>query len=302
MSAIPARIEQFLGTCPMAGEGLNTWLLRAFNRLRHHVTQSEAEEIVAPIARAAGRYDPRELRRQSTKAYGDKPSGDPILDQPVRTLPEAPKWPKPDKAEIQRIAKDGPGCYDLWETSPVRFDDDEPHTEEIIDVLFSGDPFLCAGISNHEFDTLRREQWRGKLSELALIVPSPMYSKWGFTKENRFSQHCLDNTATRRYIITEFDGGDRDTQAAVIAHLAQYGPLVLVLFSGGKSLHAWFYCGDEDESPGSQLDRFFKYAVSLGADYHAWLRSQFHRIPDGTRADNGQRQGIIYFDPEVINS
>jgi hypothetical protein len=44
------------------------------------------------------------------------------------------------------------------------------------------------------------------------------------------------------------------------------------------------------------LKAFMDYAVSLGADKATWTRSQFVRMPDGTR-DNGKRQTPYYFDP-----
>lgn len=43
-----------------------------------------------------------------------------------------------------------------------------------------------------------------------------------------------------------------------------------------------------------------RYAVSLGADHATWTRSQFVRLPDGTR-DNGHRQAVYYFAPGVIS-
>jgi hypothetical protein len=42
-----------------------------------------------------------------------------------------------------------------------------------------------------------------------------------------------------------------------------------------------------------------RYAVSLGADKQLWTRSQFARMPDGTR-DNGNRQVVYFFHKEVI--
>ena len=42
-------------------------------------------------------------------------------------------------------------------------------------------------------------------------------------------------------------------------------------------------------------------AVSLGADRATWTRSQFVRMPDGTR-DNGNRQAVYFFNPEVLNN
>ncbi len=110
------------------------------------------------------------------------------------------------------------------------------------------------------------------------------------------SAHTLDNTGPRRFLVTEFDSGTLDDHAALLLHLAAYDPLVLAVHSGGKSLHGWFFCAGEPEE---KLERFMRYAVSLGADPATWTRSQFVRMPDGRR-DNGKRQAIHFFNPSLI--
>jgi hypothetical protein len=86
--------------------------------------------------------------------------------------------------------------------------------------------------------------------------------------------------------------------AVVLFHLAAFLPLVLVVSSGGKSLHGWFYCPDRTEA---ELLDFMRYAIRLGADWRLWLRSQFVRMPDGTR-DNGQRQRVHYLDARPLRN
>lgn len=44
---------------------------------------------------------------------------------------------------------------------------------------------------------------------------------------------------------------------------------------------------------------FMRYAISIGADPATWTRSQFVRMPDGTR-DNGKLQRVHFFNPEVL--
>jgi hypothetical protein len=82
----------------------------------------------------------------------------------------------------------------------------------------------------------------------------------------------------------------------VFLHLAERAPLAVAVHSGSKSIHGWFYCVGQPEE---KLRRFMRYAVSLGADRMMWTRSQFARIPDGTRAD-GKRQTAYFFNPEVL--
>jgi hypothetical protein len=90
--------------------------------------------------------------------------------------------------------------------------------------------------------------------------------------------------------------GTADEQAAVLLHLAERAPLAIALHSGNKSVHGWLYAAGQPEE---RLRRFMTYAVGLGADAALWTRSQFVRLPDGTR-ENGRRQTVYFFAPEVI--
>jgi hypothetical protein len=208
----------------------------------------------------------------------------------------APVWPALNAKARAEIVADGGGLVDLWEASPIRIESNDPRTEEIVDMLFPGDPLLCCGKSNSDFDTRPREAWRGQLSALQLIAPSPMCAIEGVTKEGKPSRHTLNNTGLRYFLVVEFDSGPIDTHAALLLHLASRAPMVLAVHSGGKSLHGWFYCAGQLEE---RLRRFMAYAVSLGADHATWTRSQFVRMPDGRRS-NGRRQTVYFFNPRPI--
>jgi hypothetical protein len=216
---------------------------------------------------------------------------------------------------IDAVAQAGNGLVDLWETSPVRLDSNKPKTEQIIDVLFPGDPLLCCGWTRHRFETRARKHWY-KLQDLQFIVPNSMAAPRGLTQQHRLSYHALSNTGPRRFLIVEFDfdasnseeearllgrlateGRDvRDLCAALLLHLAEKAPLALAVYSGGKSLHGWFYCAGVAEK---RVSDFFRYAVLLGADPANWTRSQFARMPDGVR-ENGKRQTVYFFNPGVV--
>jgi hypothetical protein len=284
-----------------SGDHVNDYLLSVANHIRHEASSaSEAKTIILPYLQQArperSSFEiERELNRQIATAYtGYVKSAD--LTQ---NFERKPAWPEPNQRAIERIANNGPGQCDLWERSPIRWCDDQPHTEEIIDVLFPNNPLLCVGRSNSNFTTDRREALRGRCSQKQLIVPSPMSACTGKTKEGKVSEHTLDNTSPRKFLVTEFDHGTADAQAAVIWHLSQYGKLVMVVHSGSKSLHGWFYCAGSDESDSSSMKKFFRYAMTLGACRSGWTKSQFMRMPDGMR-DSGNRQSVIYFNSEVV--
>jgi hypothetical protein len=208
-------------------------------------------------------------------------------------------WPARDLETVERVTAGGPDLYELWESSPVRFDDADAHTEAIVDALFPGNPLLCVGLTDYKFWTQDRESFRGRLPDLQFIVSNPMTALLGHRIEDgQLSAHTLENTGPRRFLVIEFDQGSADEQAALLDYLSRRGPLVLVVHSGGKSLHGWFYCVD---SPDETLRRFMVLARRLGADLATWRnRSQFVRMPDGRRAPSGNRQTVFYFNPESL--
>jgi hypothetical protein len=284
---LPQFLQDLMATPPHAGEGVHHWLFRVARQLHAHLPAGEIIALLETrLANCGRRVSRKEIEDAVKNSIGCawQWSGQPA-SQPAKS-----KWPTVNQEQRAAIIRDGGGLADLWEFSPVRIEDSEQHTEEIIDELFPGNPLLCCGKSTSNFDTRPREEWRGELAQLQLIVPSPMISRTGLTKDGRESQHTLDNTGSRRFLICEFDNGTTDEHSALLIHLAGYAPLVCAVHSGGKSLHGWFLVAGQPED---KVLRFFRYAVSLGADRATWTRSQFVRMPDGTR-DNGKRQ-TVYF-------
>jgi hypothetical protein len=163
----------------------------------------------------AGRARLYKINQQFKRAYlkfAGHHDSDPIPEKEHCQLDIAhdpePKagWPKPNFELIDYTVRRGIGLYDLWEDSPIRFNPDSINTEEIIDTLFAGNPWLCcAGQQQYQCATHRRETWRGQLSELAFVVPSPMTAQFGLTALGRRSQHSLAATGPRHYLIVELD-------------------------------------------------------------------------------------------------
>jgi hypothetical protein len=283
-ATLPSFLQDLLAAPPRAGEGVHEWLFRVSRQLHAHLPASEIMLLLEERVAGCGRRVPRNgivsavqnslacAWQKSTTAY--RP---------------AAKWPAVNQERREAIVQEG-GLADLWELSPVQIEDNDQRTEEIIDKLFPGNPLLCCGAAKKDFDTRTREEWRGKLSTLQLIVPSPMSAVTGKKIEDgKLSKHTLDNTGPRRFLVCEFDTGTVDEQAALLIHLASFAPMVCALHSGGKSLHGWFYVQGKPED---KVLKFFRYAVSLGADDATWSRCQFVRIPDGRR-NNGHRQTVF---------
>jgi hypothetical protein len=288
---LPQFVRDLLSAPPRRGEGLNNWLFRAARVL--HPFRDRGEIIALLEAATAGaQVKAGEIERavENSAAVSWQP-GKPVAPTPTRT-----RWPKVNQEQREAVIAAHGGHVDLWERSPIRFDCTEPLTEEIIDTLFPGNPLLCCGKSKFQFATRPREKWRGSMASLQLIVPSPMSARTGKTKDGRVSEHTLDNTGPRRFLVIEQDDGTADEQAAVLLHLLRKAPLALACSSGGKSIHGWFACKGQSEE---RLFSFMCDAVKIGACRSTWTRSQFVRMPDGTR-DTGARQTIFYFNPEVL--
>jgi len=205
------------------------------------------------------------------------------------------RWPSRNERTIESIRAEGGSLAALRESSPVRLENDTPQTEQFLKVLFPGNPLLCCAWFRHSFRTRPLSNWH-QLHKLPFIVPNPMTAREGKTKVGNISAHTLANTGPRRFLVIEQDQGDLDQQAAILLHLAQIGPLVMAVHSGGKSLHGWFQC---QNIPEEALRPFMEHAVSLGADPATWTRSQFVRMPNGTR-ENGIRQCVHYFNPKNL--
>lgn len=199
------------------------------------------------------------------------------------------KWPERDAQRIREIVDCGAGQADLWEASPIRIED-RISADELVTNLFPEECLLCCGCAVNKMITRPAVEWKGTLGNCQFIVPSPMSARSGKTKNGKPSARCLENVGLRRFLVAEFDHGTFDDQAAIILRLATKMPLTIVCKSGGKSLHAWFYCAG---LPEPRLQIYMRWAVAVGADPATWNRCQPVRMPEGIR-DNGERQKVLF--------
>jgi hypothetical protein len=292
-SLLPEQITKMLHSCPKAGNGVHSWLYNTALRLHPFFGD---KNCIADLLRRHSADCGRDVGEQEIwNAIENSESwlaGQKGKSTEARTVA---RWPARNEEQIEAITKAGPDLAGLIAMPPMRWIDEQPHTEEIIDILFPGNPLLCAGLKKESALTRTREEWRGFMANRQFIVPSPMIAIRGKTKNGRESMRCLANTGTRLFLVVEFDQGSFDQHAALLVHLAKSEPLALVVHSGNKSLHGWFLAKKEE----AQSREFMCSAVSLGADHATWTRCQYVRMPDGRR-DNGKRQRVVYFNPATL--
>jgi hypothetical protein len=311
IAGLPVRVRKQIKACPVAGQGVHHWLFTTALLLHGHFSEEQIEEILSQYVRCDGRE--REIRDAVANAGK-------ILRGEVPSSGHTKAWPAIDYTTVHKVVLGSRvRLKQLQASSPVHVGTDGPISEEILDALFPGNPLLCFGLNANSFYTKPREFWRGNESRFQFIVPNPMIKESGMTKEGRESKRCLDNTGPRRFLVTEFDISEEDKKwapyvqewkakgisvldanVALLMELATRGlprfPLALAVHSGGKSIHSWYFCQGFQEE---QIRPFMERAVRLGADHATWVRCQLVRMPDGTR-DNGKRQQVYFFAPEVI--
>jgi hypothetical protein len=237
---------------------------------------------------------------------------------------------QPDLEEIYNVAARGPRLEQFRESSPEKLHcSASRNTDKVLDAWgrYAGqaDPLICFG-ADERFRTRPHSALRGILHVHAQIVPSPMRARVGLTADGRWSEHSKDGTGERMFLVAEFDFAKTtpkgkptiwgpllertetlgitvlDMQAAILHLLSRERPLWMTVFSGSKSLQGWFPCRGEDEE---QLHRWFvTRARRLGACSSTWCKSQFVRLPDGTRAPNragkSVRQEIEFYNPQAL--
>lgn len=166
---------------------------------------------------------------------------------------------------------------------------------ELIRALFPQEGALvCIGTAFNRFTTTTLAEHEN-LSHCQFIVPAYMTSRQGITTEGKPSCRALSNTGERRFIVLDFDEPDPAHHASIIRWLMGTRAPVLVIKSGGKSLHAWYATETQDRDA-----KFWNLAIMAGADPAIRQnRGQAVRMPMGTR-DNGNVQGVLYFNPNNL--
>jgi hypothetical protein len=271
-------LEAALKNPPEPGER-NVWLYTVAKRAKNLASRDKIRSFLLSVASQWNDRDfTHEIDRAIARAFED------------RTAPaeenRLPPWPEfSQEAWNRRI------------DHPILFGSEGTQlpASEVIDHLFSENALLCLALDTKSAVTQRREAWRGTEAAMQFLVPNAMTSETGTTQSGHDSSRCLDNaTRSKVYQVVEFDRGTLKEQAAILSSLhSEYTPLIMVVYSGGKSLHGWFDVRTLDEP--SKL-RFFRHSVFLGSDASLWDASKLVRMPGGRR-DNGKTQDILYFNP-----
>ncbi len=342
---LPRWIRDLLASPPVVGTGLHQWLYRVACALKPWRDAEDVSALLVAATNGCGRDTRREIAQAIAHATSDWQPQAPFLSEPAKvpaSQTTSPSKSVRDDDSIRRVLTNGFSEADLWEASPLRTES-AGHPLDVLPLLFPhGDPLLCMGWLLDACRTKPHSEWLDWPWErvpLQFIVPAFMQAREGRNGDGKSSSRALSATGARQYVVIEFDFNPgarsadaalldfaqrecglsdvRDICASLIFHLSRFGPLALVVWSGGKSLHAWFSVNGTTEPT---LHRFFDYAVVLGADPATWTRNQLVRLPWGTRPcenapastwdlpeefsqpspSKSRLQSVLYLDPSVI--
>lgn len=285
---ISNRTAERLRTAPTPGN-THRWLAQVASGLRQTL---DAGACFAFLRRCCDEFvdhraiPDREIEAAVDFAYSDQPVAKVNFGrQPV-------DWPEPSQALIDRV---------LFETTPA-FDvsaDTGLGPAAVLPHLFRPGELVCTGRNTERAMVRTLEDTVADAAWLQFIVVNPMRGIEAPNYQGKLSPRCQNNTGLRRHLVAEFDNPalTKEQQARLASKLAFLAPLVLVVDSGGKSLHAWFRV---DHLSRRDQVRFFCVACLMGADATRWDLCGWLRMPGGLRVVDGVpsiRQRVLHFNP-----
>jgi hypothetical protein len=126
----------------------------------------------------------------------------------------------------------------------------------------------------------------------AQVHPPPFVAGAVFRPGGR---RCKESLRYRTHVIIESDRLPIPEQIAVLAFLARELPLAAITYSGGKSLHAWFWWKDADAM---KWDAMRKLAPHWGLDPKTMGATQPVRAPGAWRASTGRWQRLLFLNAQ----
>lgn len=296
------------------GGGQHPWFYKVARKALEEFPGVEEDEVVEAIHAAADtfRRPPgyREIERTVSATFNgeEMPRMKPFHFDPLLV----------QRVQMTRVC-------DLVASSPVV----PPGTaEEVLRALYAPEDLICSGWHYWKHDARLRDAALPHAERLGFLVPSPMIGEAALTKEKKSSARCRANALGGKYLVVEGDfelesesnkpadasrrewftgllaqgWTSKDICASMLLYLRKRRPLIMVVDTGGKSLHGWFKA-----TPGTGLDDpFMEFAVALGADSKMRFPEQYARMPWGTRREKEApyrilgRQPVIYFDPSAL--
>ena len=280
---------------PPGGNGCHPHLMRCANlaRLAGLDEAEAAARIREHIPSGKRQVSDREIADAIRKAY--------------RSDYQAPSRPRPPKrdwaAALAGIIQAGRGATeeDFRQRSAIPIPHDQTAQAVLtLASLYRPDEYLFIG---DRFDRPVRKvsDWLDAIRRYGPawphVIPNPVTGREAETKDGRKSFRSDTCIAAFRFAVVEFDGLPLDHQLAFLAGVRM--PIAAVIFSGGKSYHAWVRVAIADAAEWeTRIERnlFARMLQPLGVDPACKNEARLSRLPGHSRG--GQVQRLIYLHPE----
>jgi hypothetical protein len=290
--AVPDFLQALLSTCPAGGEGVHFWFPAAAYRLARWPFRLPPQEIHDHLERTA-------------LANGRKPKAGEIADainfvlgsQTTFRASRRKAKPKLNKAKEHEARTYRRGAQkELYARSAVR----KPWTLTPFQILLRLHPVnatLAINFDKYNGHAVRLCEKAAKLLANAQTIVPHVPTRHTVPGNHR----ALEDFEVWSFAVTEFDSGTRDEQASKILWLAAVGlstlkpvpALAMVVWSGGKSLQAWWDVRGRSAKDALTL---INIAVTIGADPATRTMNQLVRMPNGVRRERNVRtkQSVIF--------
>lgn len=299
---------QKLYSIPAPGNGCHTALLGVANcGIREGLSE---EQIFADIRQHipnGTRYVPdSEIYAAISEAKRDYIPYHSSYREPFKKPMANPKIPSEYRDHLLEKGK-GTEEVDLWEASPVRLlDSPEKDTELFLQTLYDLDDYLFIGT---QYDTKVRTvaQWidlfKNNPMSLPFICLNPVDGQQHPTQSGSVSYRCDAAVCKFKFAVLEFDSLSRTEQFAFWGEMLNVLPVVALIDSGNKSIHAWIRVPDVrtlDEWKIKIEQKFFEQCLKpIGIDTACKNPSHMSRLPGCIRKETGRWQRLLYLNPEV---
>lgn len=289
MARLQDRLKAWASKPMRPGEGLHVDIFRAaILMLEERIPEDVVFEFLRQAAnRVTDRHVPDREIHGAIQSAKDRLAGGKI---------ETSRWPAySEQLRSEIVSRSNVSVADLGAMSEALSQDPWFYLCQ----LYRDDEFVCLGEMASVFFTKRRKDLFHSVqtSKFEYVNPSPMTEEFGFTKDGVVSAHTLDNCGPKTYQVVEFDHGQISDHAAIHWWLAGFAPLIMLVYSGGKSLHGWYNVRNMNEV---DVLSFFSRAVQVGADPKMWSRCQFSRLPAGLNRKTGKAQTVVLFEPKHL--
>lgn len=303
----PAAFPSF-PECPAPGDGCNIWCLTAARACeRYGLSPEDATSLIrSQISR-----DPRgdEVERAVRKAY---------LKDPFEKAPPSIACSF-DEAELRALAYRAPnwGFEDLKNVSPV--DVRNCTTIEYLRYIFKSQERVIIATRINDRGTIwinDPDDPNSREDELdSFKHPPEGQGAWFLSnpvngdvvKLERLktlanphgeSLRAKENLTSFRYLVLESDEAPQDLWISALVQLPL--PIVSIVSSGGKSLHALVRIDAANGEQWSAIkQRIGPALVALGADKNALTDVRLTRLPGSYRAEKDRWQELLYLNPHA---